>query len=85
MSRYDNDPRVRKVSDTRYELPSPQGWAVEHHPAAGEWRAVAENEDYHHPPYWAAPTVDEAIRRIIGDPVDSAGESAYDSATTGGK
>jgi Zn-dependent membrane protease YugP len=64
---YDNDDRVKQVSDTRYEIPSPQGWAVTRH-ESGEWRAVAENENYANPAYHAGATAYEAINLIIGDP-----------------
>jgi hypothetical protein len=68
VSSYADDPRVVKVSDTRFELPSPQGWVVTWHPDQAEWRAVAENEDYTHPSFWPGKTADEAIYQIIGDP-----------------
>jgi hypothetical protein len=85
VSSYADATRVVRDSDTESELPSPQGWVVEYHPAAGQRRATVDNEDYHHPPYWAAAIADEAIHLIIGDPVDGADEPAHDGATTGGR
>lgn len=67
-TRYANDPRVVQTGPTRYEIPSPQGWAVMWHPLAGEWRAVAENELYGHPEYWPGKTAGEAIHKVIGEP-----------------
>lgn len=70
MSRYDRDPRVQRVSATRYEIPDPKGhdhWVVERH-GPNEWRARATHGEYTQPPHWSGKTADEAIALIIGKP-----------------
>lgn len=64
MSKYVNDPRVQRVSETRFELPSPEGWFVER-TESGRWKADAANESY--TPHYAD-TADEAIATFIGEP-----------------
>jgi hypothetical protein len=66
MDAYENDPRVVKVSEEHYVLPSPEGWQVVYVPEIRRWYGVAQVEDYGQPV--VGHTADETIAQIIGDP-----------------
>lgn len=65
MSAYDSDPRVTRVSDDRYDLPSPEGWHVDIHPSGS---AFVWADDYGTANGTWYDTADQAICSVIGAP-----------------
>lgn len=63
-SAYDNDPRVVKVNDHLYELPSPEGWTVEFNGRA--WRGRDKYGSLVTSGY--GDSLDATIADIIGPP-----------------
>jgi hypothetical protein len=66
VSAYDNDPRVTKVAEDRYDLPGPEGWRVVHVPEIRRWYGVTEVDSFDQP--LVGDTADETIALIIGAP-----------------
>lgn len=63
MSAYDNDRRVTKVNDELFYLTGQRGRVMR--VCGGRFEAATDPERLDSPTF---PTVDEAIRSLIGDP-----------------
>lgn len=62
---YSDDPRVRRVSDDRYDIvDSPEGWKVERDGSG--WRAWAD--EYGRAEGWWRGDIDDAFAVVLGSP-----------------